>query len=174
MFVGSVDSTAGKEGHRCRSSHGDILDMDIAVCGSYLGFEELSVEKYLTVNCGQFVIRAERCVSEIGGILECHFIGGDGAVYGCNVVEGDDYFVSIKCRNGELPREISGVSDNFPFLAMFSIPIYIDFELAPGKVIYLGRIEAVNRKRKDEIKSLVFINIHNNRTIMIINDSFSY
>jgi hypothetical protein len=63
----------------------------------------------------------------------------------------NEYLISIDLPPGKYKlREIFGTSGIFPFRGMFSIPIYVDFELKPNKVIYLGRIEAVVRERKND------------------------
>ena len=60
----------------------------------------------------------------------------------------NDYLVSMKCVPGEHRfQNIGGSSRHFPIYGSFSIPVSGSFDIQPGKVVYLGRIEAVNRKR---------------------------
>ena len=60
----------------------------------------------------------------------------------------NDYLVSMKCVPGEHRfLNISGSSSHFPIYGSFVIPVSNSFDIQPGKVVYLGRIEAVNRKR---------------------------
>jgi len=60
----------------------------------------------------------------------------------------NDYLVSMKCVPGEHRfQNIGGSSSHFPIYGSFVIPVSDSFDIQPGKVVYLGRIEAVNRKR---------------------------
>jgi hypothetical protein len=60
----------------------------------------------------------------------------------------NDYLVSMKCVPGEHRfQNIGGCSQHFPIYGSFIIPVSNSFDIQPGKVVYLGRIEAVNRKR---------------------------
>lgn len=60
----------------------------------------------------------------------------------------NDYLVSMKCVPGEHRfQNIGGSSSHFPIYGSFVIPVSNSFDIQPGKVVYLGRIEAVNRKR---------------------------
>lgn len=62
-----------------------------------------------------------------------------------------EYLVSISLPPGRYKlREISGASGGFPVLGTFSIPVYTKFEMRPNTLVYLGRIEAVVRERKDD------------------------
>lgn len=45
---------------------------------------------------------------------------------------------------------IRGFNQKFPLNAEFLIPLYTRFELRPNSVVYLGRVEAVVRERKDD------------------------
>lgn len=38
----------------------------------------------------------------------------------------------------------------FPISGTFAVPVYSKFELRPRSVVYLGRVEAVVRERKDD------------------------
>ena len=61
-----------------------------------------------------------------------------------------DFLVSIKLPLGKYTINwITGRAGS-PFLGAigyYTVPIFSDFELGAGKVVYLGRIEAVNRKK---------------------------
>ncbi|MHC4323452.1 MAG: hypothetical protein ACYSUX_04170 [Planctomycetota bacterium] len=60
----------------------------------------------------------------------------------------NDYLVSMRCIPGEHRlQNIGGSSRHFPIYGSFQIPVSNSFDIQPGKVVYLGRIEAVNRKR---------------------------
>lgn len=60
----------------------------------------------------------------------------------------NDYLVSMNCVPGEHRfQNIGGGSSHFPIYGSFIIPVSNSFDIQPGKVVYLGRIEAVNRKR---------------------------
>jgi hypothetical protein len=60
----------------------------------------------------------------------------------------NDYLVSMSCVPGENKfQNISGGSSHFPIYGSFVIPVSNSLDIPPGKVVYLGRIEAVNRKR---------------------------
>jgi len=60
----------------------------------------------------------------------------------------NDYLVSMKCVPGEYKfQNISGGSSHFPIYGSFVIPVSNSFDIPPGKVVYLGRLEAANRKR---------------------------
>jgi hypothetical protein len=60
----------------------------------------------------------------------------------------NEYLVSMKCVPGEYKfQNISGSSSHFPIYGSFVIPVSNSIEIQPGKVVYLGRIEAVNRER---------------------------
>ena len=63
------------------------------------------------------------------------------------------YIISLKLPPGEyLLREIKGVSEKSMALVSgrFTIPLYAKCKLNPGQIVYLGRINAVNRKRINE------------------------
>lgn len=63
----------------------------------------------------------------------------------------NDYLIRIDLAPGKYKlSNIFGTSGIFPIRGTFSIPIYTDFDLKPKKVVYLGRIDAVVRERKDE------------------------
>lgn len=60
----------------------------------------------------------------------------------------NDYLVSMKCVPGEHRlQNITGNSNKLFISGTFRIPVSGSFDIQPGKVVYLGRIEAVNRKR---------------------------
>jgi len=60
----------------------------------------------------------------------------------------NEYLVSMKYVPGEHRLEnIGGSSSQFLIRGSFQIPIYNSVNVQHGKVVYLGRIEAVNRKR---------------------------
>jgi hypothetical protein len=62
----------------------------------------------------------------------------------------NEYMISISLPHGKYKiREAMGTSGIFPFIGTFAIPVYADLEVTPNKVVYLGRIDAVVRKRKD-------------------------
>lgn len=71
-----------------------------------------------------------------------------GGPYNSVKKQFNDYLVSVKCVPGECKlQNISGASSHFPIYGSFVIPVSNSFNVQPGKVVYLGRIEAVNRKR---------------------------
>jgi hypothetical protein len=60
----------------------------------------------------------------------------------------NEYMVSMELPPGNYTlRQVFCKSGIFPVRGAFVIPVYTDFELKPNEVVYLGRIEAVNRKR---------------------------
>ena len=68
----------------------------------------------------------------------------------------NEYLVSMKVDPGEHKlTTITGASGYFPIAASFQIPIYDSFDVQLDKVVYLGHIEAVNRKRisDDELRA---------------------
>ncbi len=70
--------------------------------------------------------------------------------------EFNEYLVSISLPAGKYKlRHINGTGGVVPVRGNFVIPVYSDFDLAPNKVIYLGRIEATLRERKsdDELRA---------------------
>lgn len=83
-----------------------------------------------------------------------------------NTIENQyyEYIVSIQLPPGKYTLyQFQGSSDRYGNIyGQFYIQVFADFELDPNQVIYLGRIEAVNRKRvsDNELRSgLVFPNL---------------
>ena len=63
----------------------------------------------------------------------------------------NEYLVSIALPAGKYKLgRIFGFGGAFPIRGNFSIPVFSDFELAPNKIVYLGRIEATLRERKSD------------------------
>ncbi len=63
----------------------------------------------------------------------------------------DEYLASISLAPGKYKlREIFGTSGTFPVRGFFGVPMYTPIELKPNKIVYLGRIEAVIRERKND------------------------
>jgi hypothetical protein len=61
-----------------------------------------------------------------------------------------EYLVSMKLKPGEYRMQDIWVESNkFPISGMGAIPISSVFTIQPNSVAYLGRIEAVRRKRQD-------------------------
>lgn len=80
----------------------------------------------------------------------------------------NEYLVSMKVDLGEHKlTTINGASGYFPIAAFFQISIYNSFDIPPDKVVYLGRIEAVNRKRisDDELRVGSIVPLINNYTV---------
>jgi hypothetical protein len=62
--------------------------------------------------------------------------------------ESIEYLISVQLPPGKYKlRELMGTSGSFPIRGTFWVPLYLNFDLEPNKVLYLGRIEAVNRKK---------------------------
>jgi len=60
----------------------------------------------------------------------------------------NEYLISINLPAGNYElKEITGQGTDGFFNGNFVIPLYINFELKPNKLVYLGHIEATNRKR---------------------------
>jgi hypothetical protein len=65
--------------------------------------------------------------------------------------EFNDYLVSMSLPPGRYSlRELFGTSGIFPVRGSFAVPLYKKLELKPNSVIYLGRVVAVNRERKND------------------------
>src|SRR5262249_36780236 len=63
----------------------------------------------------------------------------------------NEYLISVGLPPGKYKLiEIRSLNRKFLISAVSSIPMNSAFELAPGSMIYLGRVEAVVRERKDE------------------------
>jgi len=68
----------------------------------------------------------------------------------------NEYLISMQLPPGQYKlRELAGFSGIFPIHGNFQVPLYLDFELNNSQIVYLGRIEAVNRERKsdDELRA---------------------
>lgn len=52
-------------------------------------------------------------------------------------------------------RELFGTAGVFPIRGAFCAPVFMPFELSPGSIVYLGRIEATIRARRsdDELRA---------------------
>lgn len=65
--------------------------------------------------------------------------------------EFNEYLVSISLPPGKYKVVlINGLSRRFPISGQLVLPMSGPFELKPNAMVYLGRIEAVNRERKDD------------------------
>jgi hypothetical protein len=63
----------------------------------------------------------------------------------------DEYLVSISLPPGKYKlRHIGGTSGVFPVHGNFAVPVFADVELKPNKLVYLGRVEATLRERKND------------------------
>jgi hypothetical protein len=62
--------------------------------------------------------------------------------------EFNEYLVSLRLPAGKyMLREIYGTAGYFPIRGSFGAPVFTRFEVAPGTIGYLGRIEATIRAR---------------------------
>jgi hypothetical protein len=65
--------------------------------------------------------------------------------------EFNEYLVSISLPAGKYKlSRINGTGGVFPVRGNFVIPIFADFDLPSNKIVYLGRIEATLRERKND------------------------
>ncbi len=65
--------------------------------------------------------------------------------------EYDEYLISISLPPGKYKlRHIGGTSGVFPVRGIFAVPVFADLELKPNTIMYLGRIEASLRERKND------------------------
>lgn len=63
----------------------------------------------------------------------------------------NDYLLSMSLPAGKYKLSyIGGWSHSGIIRGYFAIPVFADFELAPNKIVYLGRIEAMLRERKND------------------------
>jgi hypothetical protein len=63
----------------------------------------------------------------------------------------NEYLVSFQLPPGKYKlRELFAHSGIFPVIGSFSVPVYSPFSIEPGKIIYLGHIEATIKERTDE------------------------
>lgn len=60
----------------------------------------------------------------------------------------NEYLVSLRLPPGRyVLRELFGSTGVFPIRGTFGAPLFTRFELAPGTIVYFGRIEATIRER---------------------------
>jgi hypothetical protein len=67
-----------------------------------------------------------------------------------------DYLISMKCVPGENKIQvINGFSEQILIYGNWEIPVNKSFNVESGKIVYLGRLEAVNKKRvsDDEVRA---------------------
>jgi len=65
--------------------------------------------------------------------------------------EYNDYLISMKCVPGENEiRSVNGLSDKILICGNFQIPVKKNINVEPGKIVYIGRLEAVNVKREND------------------------
>lgn len=63
----------------------------------------------------------------------------------------NEYLLSFQLPPGKYRlRELFAQSGTFPVIGTFAVPLYSTFSIEPGKIIYLGHIEAVVKERTDE------------------------
>lgn len=63
----------------------------------------------------------------------------------------NEYLVSISLPPGKYKlRHIGGSSNKLLVYSTFFVPVFVDIELKPNKILYLGRIEATLRERKND------------------------
>lgn len=68
----------------------------------------------------------------------------------------NEYLISFSLPAGKYKlRYIDGTGGVFPVQGRFAIPVFADFDLTPNKIVYLGKIEATLRERKnnEELRS---------------------
>jgi len=62
--------------------------------------------------------------------------------------EYNEYLISVEMPPGEYElKTISGQTGESAVSGLFTIPLYLNFSLEPNKIVYLGHVEAINRKR---------------------------
>jgi hypothetical protein len=65
--------------------------------------------------------------------------------------EFNEYLVSLRLPAGKyMLREIFGSAGFFPMRGTFGAPVFRQFDLSPGAIVYLGHIEATIRERKND------------------------
>jgi hypothetical protein len=65
--------------------------------------------------------------------------------------EFNEYLVSLRLPAGKyMLRELFGSAGSFPIRGSFGAPVFTRFELAPGTIVYLGRIVATIRERTSD------------------------
>jgi hypothetical protein len=63
----------------------------------------------------------------------------------------NEYILSIDLPPGNYKLQVlRGVSDGPYPHGSFLVPVWADFKLEPNEVVYLGRLEAINRKREND------------------------
>lgn len=74
-----------------------------------------------------------------------------GAVHRSVEEQYNEYLISLSLAPGKYKlQDIVGISTGFLIMGNFAVPIYADFELPANKAVYLGRIEATNREKKND------------------------
>lgn len=64
---------------------------------------------------------------------------------------GTDYLASIQLPPGEYQiRNVDGTSGVFPVHGRFSIPLYSKFIVEPEEIVYIGKVDAIVRKREND------------------------
>lgn len=72
---------------------------------------------------------------------------------------GNEFLYRISMPPGKyIIRAITGESKHFPVWSNFLVPIHTDLDVPAGKIIYIGRISAVNRARtgNEERAGMIF------------------
>jgi hypothetical protein len=72
---------------------------------------------------------------------------------------GNEFLYRISMPPGKyIIRAIAGESKHFPVMSNFLVPIHTDLDVPAGKIIYIGRISAVNRARtgNEERAGMIF------------------
>ena len=70
--------------------------------------------------------------------------------------EFNEYLISLRLPAGRyMLRELFGTARVFPIRGTFGAPVFMPFELSPGGIVYLGRIDATIRARRgdDELRA---------------------
>ena len=72
---------------------------------------------------------------------------------------GNEFLYRISMPPGKyIIRAIGGRANKFPVMSNFLVPIHTDLDVPAGKIIYIGRISAVNRARtgNEERAGMIF------------------
>ena len=143
IFVGFLLSSCASMKHMAISKKTEALDTSKESIAIITAKTSNQINESYEPNIQYAMIRSEE--------KEKTYVFGVQTAEGSIQTDTGEYVISFQLPPGKYKvQKLYGISGLFPIQGNFQILLNSEFNLEPNQVAYLGRVEAVNRERKND------------------------
>jgi hypothetical protein len=143
FFIAFLFSSCASMNHMAISKKTEALDTSQESIGIITAKTSNQISESYEPNIQYAMIRSEE--------KEKTYVFGVQSAKGSIQTDTGEYIISFQLPPGKYKvKQLYGISGFFPVQGNFQIPLNSEFNLEPNQVAYLGRVEAVNRERKND------------------------